>query len=118
MLGVTNLRNLGVVAAAEFAIASYQPIIPLAAESSTGLESKYSSDDDDNYRNKNDITDKEERELANILQGRHICQQLFFILCNLGNQGIYYPTPIETPLMLSPMPITMLSIQLSNTISR
>lgn len=60
-LGVANLRNLGVVAVAEFAIASYQPIIPLAAESSTGLESKYSSDDDDNYRNKNDITDKEEK---------------------------------------------------------
>ncbi|CAI9787129.1 unnamed protein product [Fraxinus pennsylvanica] len=56
MLGVADLHTPEAVAAAESAIAGYQPIIPLAADSSSGSESEDSSDDEDD----DDVEEEEE----------------------------------------------------------
>ncbi|CAA3032221.1 Hypothetical predicted protein [Olea europaea subsp. europaea] len=59
MLGVADLHTPEAVAAAESAIAGYQPIIPLAADSSSGSESEDSSgDDDDNVKDDEEETSK------------------------------------------------------------
>ncbi|CAA2995227.1 Hypothetical predicted protein [Olea europaea subsp. europaea] len=60
MLGIADLHTPEAVAAAESAIAGYQPIIPLAGDSSSGSESEDSSDDDDD----NNVEDDKEEHSA------------------------------------------------------
>lgn len=65
MLGIADLHTPEAVAAAESAIAGYQPIIPLAGDSSRGSESEDSSDDDDDDDDDDDnVEDNKEEHSA------------------------------------------------------
>ena len=61
MLGIADLHTPEAVAAAESAIAGYQPLIPLAAISS-GTDSEDSSDNDSDDDNDDDDDDDDEND--------------------------------------------------------
>ncbi|KAL2246030.1 UNVERIFIED_CONTAM: hypothetical protein Sindi_2871200, partial [Sesamum indicum] len=58
MLGVADLHTPEAVAAAESAIAGYQPTMPLS-ESSSGSENEDSSNDDDDDNNEDNISEQD-----------------------------------------------------------
>ena len=61
MLGIADLHTPEAIAAAESAIAGYQPLIPLAA-SSSGTDSEDSSDNDSDDDNDDDDDDDDEND--------------------------------------------------------
>ena len=64
MLGIADLLTPEAIAAAESAIAGYQPLIPLAA-SSSGTDSEDSSDNDSDDDNDDDDDDENDNDDGN-----------------------------------------------------
>ncbi|XP_059653954.1 histone deacetylase HDT2 [Cornus florida] len=69
MLGVADLHTPEAIAAAESAIASYQPMIPLAG-SSSGTESEDSSDDSDDDNDESDDDDDDDNDTCSPTKGK------------------------------------------------